>query len=120
MRFAKNLDRFSQDLMLQGNTTDPDGFVVGDGTISTLNGEIPRAVSIKFLREAARRVPELRLIDRDEYDGVVDLLADAEGERDEARRQRDELQETLDRITGLTREGFDIQKRRGPTPKVAA
>lgn len=115
MRFVERLDRFSQDLMIPGNTHDDVGFVHA-GTIDLqANPQAARAVSIKFIREAARRIPEIGLV------SVTALLdeeansAELRAELDQARAALAEAEAQLARINGIVRsdKGLKIVRAQG-------
>lgn len=116
MHFVPKLDRFSQDLMLPGNVHDNDGWV-HNGTIDLqANQNAARAVSIKFMREAARRIPEVGLVERSELELAIQRAEDAERLLAESNRALETAEAKLDRIQGLARDGFRVQRQLGRPP----
>ena len=116
MRYAADLDRWSQCLLIPGRYHDDDGFIVGDGVIEGLTGDIQRAISIKAIREAAHRFEQVGLVDRDELALVQDDLALTRSQLEQVEAERDELQAKLDRVQGLARDGFKVQRQQGRPP----
>lgn len=120
MLFVPKLDRFSSDLFVPGRFSDPVGFIVGDGVIEGLHGDITPAISVTAVRQAALRYEQLGLVDAEDY---ANAQAEAEAAREEVHRlqaENEKLNDKLDGIVGLRREGFVIQKRQGRPPKKEA
>lgn len=116
MRFVDRLDRYSQDLMIPGRYSDPDGFVMGDGYIPGLSGNLPRAVSIGFMREAARRIPQVGLVNRGALeDAVVEIKRERE-RAEQAEAKLAEAEAKLDRVNGFAKDGFKVVRQQGRPP----
>lgn len=113
MYFAKKLDRFSACLLIPGRTTDSRGFVVGDGMIEGLRGDVTPAVSIEAIRNAASRIEQIGLVDVGALELAQEHLAATEALLDQANARVAELEANQERIIGLRKAGFHVQKQAG-------
>lgn len=122
MHFQPKLDRFSQDLLLPGRLTDNRGWIVGDGFIEGLQGPIQRAVGVETIRQIAFRYPEeTGLTDVELANQQAIEIEVLEATVEELRAQIEQLEARQERISGLARDGFKVQKVQGrPKSPVAA
>lgn len=120
MYYAPKLDRFSSCLLIPGRVSDDRGFVVGDGIIQGLLGDITPAISIAAIRNAASKMPQIGLVDQADYDKA---MAEVEAAREEVVRlqaENDQLRATQEHISGLKRAGFQVSKIKGRPAKQEA
>lgn len=119
MRYTPKIDRFSSDLLIPGRTVDPRGFIVGDGVIEGLRGDIAPAVSIEAMRQAAQRYEQVGLVDRESFDQLADELEAAKAQVERLEAENERLEAIQERIAGLRRDGFTVQKIAG-RPKASS
>lgn len=117
MRYAANLDRWSQCLLIPGRYHDDDGWVIGDGIIEGMQGDIQRAVSIKAIREAAARIPQVGLRPVEDVEALTADGLRLQAELDRANARVAELEAKFERIQGLSKDGFKVQRQQGRPPQ---
>lgn len=120
MRWVPRIDRFSSDLLIPGRTTDANGFILGDGVIEGLHGDIVPAVSVEAFRQAARRYEQVGLVPREDYEGIRADLRYAEEVIARLQAENDQLRATQEHIAGLRKAGFTVQKKTGRPPREEA
>lgn len=113
MYLAPKLDRFSACLLIPGRVSDERGFIIGDGRIEGLRGDITPAISIEAIRNAAARYEQVGLVDRDELTGTIAALVAMTEDRDRLQAENDQLRESQEHIAGLRRAGFQVSKIKG-------
>lgn len=75
-------------------------------------------IGISTIRELAlKHRARTGVVDAAELDAVVGILEDTERELAQARERLAELEATQERITGLAKSGFRIQRTQGRTTK---
>lgn len=121
MIFVSKPDRFSSDLIIPGRVSDERGFVVPGTVIDGITGPIAVHLSAEGIRLAAQRFPQLGLIDSVAYDDLAAAFAEEHEAREAAEERAKVLQDRLDRISGLKRDGFQVTRVQGrPRQKVEA
>lgn len=126
MRFADRPQRFSQPgscIVLPGRVVDEKGGVLLDTEIEGLHGTVNLWISYEGIHAIARKIPELNLSEADQADAKLQTSLDENAAlKAQVEQLQGELADTkahLDRIAGLRRAGFTIQKKSG-APKKAA
>lgn len=117
MPFVAKPDRFSQDIIVPGRVTDPHGFVTEHREIDGLNGPIKVYFSVTGLRRLAERYPQVGLVPADRLKDVEDELHRLQDELEQTRDRALELEARTERIAGLSKDGFKVQKVMG-RPKI--
>lgn len=116
MHFANRLDRFSHCVLVPYVTADPDGFVIFDGFIEGLGGPEPRAASVKAIREAARRIPQLGLVERGSLELAQQRTENLEQMLAEANAALETAEAKLDRVNGFAKDGYKVVRQQGRPP----
>jgi hypothetical protein len=117
--FVSKPDRFSSDIIIPGRVSDPDGFVTEHREIDGIAGPIKIFFSVTGLRQLAEKYPQVGLTSVERLNEAYDRANSLEAERDELRARVEELEAREERIAGLSRDGFKVQKVMG-RPKVEA
>lgn len=121
MQFMPKIDRFSHDLIAPHIVSDPVGWIVADGVIEGLHGTITPAISVRMIREAALKYPQIGLVDLKVQEDTMAMLQRADAALAEANARIEELEATAERFAGLAREGYKVVKVQGrPKNKVGA
>jgi hypothetical protein len=113
MYHTPKLDRFSQCLLIPGRVADARGFIVGDGVIQGMKGDITPAISIEAIRNAAVKYEQVGLVDRAVLDEVKAELAGALAQAAVLRAELDRLEAVQEHISGLRKAGFQVSKVKG-------
>lgn len=108
--FVNKPDRFSQDVIVPGRVTDPNGFVTLHRSLDGLHGPIQVYFSVTGLRQIAEKHPQVGLVPADDV-RRLHLENDAlRAELDQANARIAELEANAERIAGFARDGFKVQK----------
>lgn len=112
MPFVREMGRFGLEIF-QEKLHDDNGYINILREIDTPSGLRPAYLSVSLIRQAAARIPELRLVDagalelaKERIETLEAMLADATTELEEAEAQ-------LARVNGVVRSGFKIVKATG-------
>lgn len=126
MRFADRPQRFSQPgscVVLPGRVVDERGGVQLDTEIEGLHGTVNLWISYEGLHAIARKLPELNLIEADQQEAKLQTSLDEnaalKAQVEQLQGELAEANEHLDRIAGLRRAGFTIQRKSGAPKKKA-
>lgn len=106
-------DKFSQDIIIPGRVSDPDGFITEHREIEGLTGPIKVYFSVNGLRHLASKYPVIGLVPATEVALRDKQIADLESALTEANKELDALRAQTDRIAGFAAEGYRIQKIMG-------
>ena len=106
-------------VMIPGRTSDEVGFVDTTTELDGISGPIHIYLSATGLRRAAQQFKQLRLVDAGKLESVEAQLAEVLAQRDAAVERVDELEAIQDRIAGLKKAGFTVQKVQGRPKKVS-
>lgn len=117
MPFVDKPDRFSSDAIVPGRTSDPNGFVTEHTVIEGITGPVILYFSVSGIRQLAARYPQIALVPKSELDNMVARYGEVVSALDQVKAERDELREAHDRIAGLRRDGFTVQKKAGAPVK---
>lgn len=104
-------------ILIPGRRADEDGFIDSATELDGANGPIRPYISVAGIRKAASQFPQLGLKPAAEYDALARELSAAQAEADALRAENAKLQANLDRVAGLSRNGFKVSKVMG-RPKV--
>lgn len=108
--FVNKPDRFSQDVIVPGRVTDPNGFVTLHRSLDGLHGPIQVYFSVTGLRQIAEKHPQVGLVSRDEAAAETARANTLQAELDQANARIAELEANAERIAGFARDGFKVQK----------
>ncbi len=119
MQFVRKLPPFVGvgDAIIPGRVSDETGFVDTGVSFDGLRGPIPVYLSAEGIRQIARRYPQLGLVPESE---LAEIMEDSEAEHQELNLLRSrvgDLEAQLERIAGLSRDGFTVTKKTGRPPK---
>lgn len=117
MPFVSKPGRFDTDSIIPGRTSDPDGFVTENHEYETPWGPRVHHFSVAGLRQIADRYPQVGLVRAEAEQDAVRVAIRYKEEAEALRAERDELQAKLDRISGLTVDGFKVTKVQGRPAK---
>jgi hypothetical protein len=115
--FVSKPDRFSSDIIMPGRVHDDDGFITENRVIEGLTGPITIYFSVAGLRQLAARYPQLELVRTSDAMAALD---EAEALREEVQRLQarvEELEANEERIIGLRKAGFTVQRKMGAPKK---
>lgn len=115
--FAAKPDRWSQDMIIAGRVSDPLGFVTENREIEGLNGPLKVWFSVTGLRQLAAKHRQVGLVPVGELDAMKSTNATLWARLAQAEAEVEELRQAAERISGLSKDGFQVTRRHGPTPK---
>lgn len=115
------LPRFSNPghcIMFPGRRRDERGFYLFETVIDGPNGDVQVGISGEGLRTIAlRHGVQFGIALREDLNDAVEVIDKLRAERDALQARVDELESQQERITGLVRDGFQVQRRVGRPPK---
>lgn len=111
--FVTKPDRFSSDIIIPGRVADPVGFVTENRVVEGLTGPITIYFSVTGLRNLAGRYEQIGLVPREDYARVEQEADEAREEIQRLRARLEELEAKQERIIGLSKDGFKVQKQMG-------
>lgn len=120
MAFVTKPDRFGSDAIIQGRVADPHGFVTNHDAVDGLHGPITLYFSVTGLRQLAAKHPQVGLVLREEADAASAHANALQAEVDQLRARVAELEAREERIAGLSRDGFKVQRVMGRPTKEKA
>lgn len=113
MYYTPKLDRFSSCLLIPGRVADDRGFIVGDGVIEGLRGDITPAISVEAIRNAAARYDQVGLVDREKLVESEGREAGLRAQLAELQAENEQLRTIQEHISGLRKAGFQVSKIKG-------
>lgn len=121
MPFARELGRYGYEAILE-KLHDDNGYVQLNREIDLPTGVRPLYLSISLLRQLAARIPEIGLVPTEKLYAAQREIDQLRFERDQLLAERDDLAAKHERILGVSKDGFKIQRQQGrpPQKKVAA
>jgi hypothetical protein len=122
VQFVRKIPPFNapgSDVLIPGRVTDDIGFVDTGMELDGLRGPLRIYLSAAGIRAAAEKYPQLGLVDSGQLSLARERRDDAEQMLRDAQQHIADLEETVDRIAGLSKAGFTVQKKMGAPAKKA-
>jgi hypothetical protein len=113
MAFVRKPDRHSSCVIIPGRTADPHGFVTEHRELDGIGGPIKVYFSVSGLRQLAERHPQVGLVPAHKLEDAHRRIEQLEAELDNLRDRAAELEAQQERIAGIVKDGFKVQKMMG-------